>query len=104
MPGKSADIAGLAVNDIVEQVNGRETRTKEQFKAAVSSILPGDAVPFQVERGKDILTIVVHVGTQGMTQQQISDLRRMASGMVKDSDIRAAKAAKEQASLPPSTA
>jgi hypothetical protein len=39
-----------------------------------------------------------------MTQQQISDLRRMASGMVKDTDIRAAKAAKEQASLPPSTA
>lgn len=92
-PGKPADVGGLKVGDVVESVNGDDTLSKAQFHAVVSQIYPGDGVPFQINRDGLIETRVVHLGSPGLTLEEILAIRRVAHGIVHEEDLLAYKAA-----------
>jgi C-terminal processing protease CtpA/Prc len=87
MPGKPMDLAGGQRGDIVEQVNGHDTLNNADFKREVKKFRPGDQVPFQIDRNNAIMTLVVEVGSPGMTREEILTTRRIASGLIHQSDL-----------------
>jgi serine protease Do len=48
--GSAAEAAGIKEGDLILEVNRRRTPTVDDFKKAVTTLKPGDAVPVQVER------------------------------------------------------
>jgi plastocyanin len=86
--GGAAERAGLRVGDVVDHVNFKETDDVDDFNQALTSILAGDSVPFEIRRDGTHLTVVVQTGARGMSADQLRLLRATASGHVDDADAK----------------
>jgi C-terminal processing protease CtpA/Prc len=92
--GSPAAMAGLQVNDVVEEVDGNDTGDREDLKNMLASSKPGDEVAFQINRNDAISSVMVVVGgqskdkTKQYTLSEIRRVRRLANGIVKPSDLK----------------
>jgi C-terminal processing protease CtpA/Prc len=89
--GGSAEASGLKAGDVIEQINFQDTKNREQFDFAVASILPGDSVPFRIERDGKESDVIVVVGAVGMSQSELRHLRVVASGHPDEADLKEAR-------------
>jgi hypothetical protein len=71
--------AGLRVGDVVEEVNGVATYTKNDFKDALHNVRVGDIMALRVERNGDIREIQLNVGAHGYEPVEVAELRQAAA-------------------------
>jgi S1-C subfamily serine protease len=64
--GSAADKAGVRVNDIITQVDGRKIATFEDLQAEVVKHKPGDTIRMVIRRGEDTLTVEATLGKGSM--------------------------------------
>jgi S1-C subfamily serine protease len=50
IPGRTANVAGLRVGDIITEVNGRAVKEKSYFLELMAALDPGSSYPFKICR------------------------------------------------------
>jgi hypothetical protein len=86
--GGPADEAGLRVGMLVERVNDQETKFNAQFSRICANFQAGDRARFQiVDKAKNIVKhIDVQVRSRELNFKYITELKRMASGVLREHD------------------
>jgi len=64
LQGGPAALAGIRPGDVIVQVAGQPTHNVAQLLTAVAALRPGNAAPFAVQRGAELLEIPVVSGTR----------------------------------------
>ena len=59
-----ADLAGLEVGDVIQDISGVMIRNQVDFSRATYRLVPGTTIPITVRRKVELLTILVTVGLQ----------------------------------------
>jgi S1-C subfamily serine protease len=70
-PGSPADEAGLQVNDIIQQAQGRPVTTAEAIQSLVQSLKVGDPLSLQVWRAGDLISLMVHIQEKPATATEM---------------------------------
>jgi len=70
LQGGPAALAGIRPGDVIVQVAGRPTHNVAQLLTAVAALKPGNAAPFAVQRGTELLEISVVSGTRPPVAQR----------------------------------
>lgn len=65
--GGAAEAAGIQVGDLIVAVDGQDIRSFEQLRGVISAYSPGDTVAVEIERGDEVLTVEVTLGTLSTT-------------------------------------
>jgi putative serine protease PepD len=63
-PGGPAASAGVAIDDVIVSVDGKEIVAPEDISAAIESRKPGDEIPIEVQHGGATRTVHVRLGTR----------------------------------------
>jgi hypothetical protein len=61
--------------------------SKDAFKRVVVALKPSTIVKFEIERGRDPITLQVRIGAKGMTTDRLREITRRAAGKVYKSDV-----------------
>lgn len=101
--GGPADAQGLAKNDIIEQANGEYTSVNEDFRNMIAKVRPGDVISFQVNRRNAMVHLMVSIGSKQMNFKAITQLRRLAGGIVRPGDQEFLHAIDLHSEAPPGT-
>jgi serine protease Do len=65
-----ARAAGLRVDDVIIEFNGKPTLSNDELVANVSKTAPGTTVPMKIVRGKKVMTLNVKVDELNLEQEQ----------------------------------
>ena len=79
VPGGSASLAGLQIGDLICEFNGRVVSDGAWFANEQRNVKAGDDIVFRVLRQGAKLDIIVRMGAQGYTLEQIAKLRKIAA-------------------------
>lgn len=60
-PGSPASAAGIAVNDVIERVNGKRTFSGWDLQKAFAKLAPGASVAIEVKRGRAKVPLVLTI-------------------------------------------
>lgn len=71
--GKACELAGMQVNDVIVYCKGIEVTSNEELKDVAAHFVPGDTIPFTVQRGDaaEVSTLNVLVGSPNKTKEEI---------------------------------
>lgn len=70
--------SGLRKDDIIIEVNMRQTHSKAEFKASLNGVFSGDRIPVLFRRNKKYQTTMLEVGSSGFEFPEIKRLRTLA--------------------------
>ena len=65
-----ANAAGLKVDDVIIEFNGKAVQNNDELVASVSKTAPGTTVPMKIVRGKKVMTLNVKVEELNLEQEQ----------------------------------
>jgi serine protease Do len=66
--GKPADKAGIKINDILTQINGKKIESYEAFRKEVAAMKPGSTVKLSIDRDGKAIDIDVTLGDRPMPE------------------------------------
>lgn len=73
--------------DLIVQVNGIDTLTRESFKSQLIQCRPGEQVPLYIIRQEEPMTCIMEIGSPAMNRDTINNIRRIAFGIVRTEDL-----------------
>jgi len=79
VPGGSAAVAGIMVNDMVLEFNGVGISDGKSFSTEQRRVKAGDDMTFLIVRGTSEHKIICRMGAQGYTLDQIAKIRKKAN-------------------------
>ena len=79
VPGGSSDLAGLMRGDEILDFNNQAVTDSKMFAVYQGKAKAGDDIFLSVRRGDVMKKIIVRMGAQGFTLEQIAKLRKIAA-------------------------
>lgn len=61
-PNSGADRAGVAVDDVIQKINGKRTKNREALKTIISQAQPGDSLALEIRRGERVMKLNATLG------------------------------------------